>query len=91
MSDDELAGEQPTDWSPLLSAVRTIAQREGTDPTDLTPLQESIDADAVEALIDGADDSVTLTFTHLGHEVVVRGDGTVRVDSPNRQAAALEA
>lgn len=91
MSETELSDRETRDREPILSVVTTIAEREGTDPTSLAPLHESIDAGAVAAVLESADDSVTVEFTHLGYDVVVRGDGTVRVGSPPRREVTVEA
>ncbi|WP_121820099.1 HalOD1 output domain-containing protein [Halostella salina] len=80
MSSAKCARQAAQEGEPILGVVEAVAEREGTDPTQLPPLQETIDADAVATLLDGADDSVAVEFTYLGHTVVVRGDGTFSVD-----------
>lgn len=64
--------------------VEGVAEREGVDPLALTPpLADVIDPEAVASLVsersgEGTRDDVRLTFTYLGYEITVGGDG-VRV------------
>ena len=61
-----------------------VAEREGVDPLDLSlPLSGPIDPEAVASLVSGRSGGgtggeVRLTFTYLGYETTVGGDG-VRV------------
>lgn len=69
--------------SPSDRVVQTIADREGVDPTELPPLFESVDPDALDALLRRDDTAgAQVTFTHHGHEVTVRSDGRVSLSSP---------
>lgn len=60
---------------PLLDRVADVR---GTAVTDLPPLQESLDVDALVGLV-ASDFSGTCRFTYAGCEVVVAGDGSVEV------------
>lgn len=60
--------------------VSSTAQHTGTDPLALPPLYESVDADALERLLNTTSKSdVTVTFTYAGARLEVRNDGDVRV------------
>lgn len=64
--------------------VSAVAAARGRDPTDLDPLFEAIDPDALDGLYerDGfgrAQSSVRVEFTYCGCEVVVDVDGAVSV------------
>ncbi|MFP8958258.1 HalOD1 output domain-containing protein [Natrialbaceae archaeon A-CW3] len=73
--------------SPVFAVVSGIAEATGTDPLELPPLSNAIDPDALNTLV-AARPSTTLqqvTFQYAGYEVVVDGDGEVRItaDSDN--------
>ena len=51
------------------------ANREGVDAVDLPPINDVVDADALETL---AGDAVRVSFAYAGYEVVVDGDVRVR-------------
>lgn len=50
-----------------------VAAREGVEPTDLPPLFDSVDADALSTLLGGDTDSLTVEFTYCGYRVTVDG------------------
>jgi len=60
--------------------VDALASATDTEPRDVDPpLYETIDADALDAVVASAAD-VELSFEHDDHAVVVRADGSVTVD-----------
>ena len=59
--------------------VRHLADRRDEDPEDLPPLADVIDPIILEKLVESADESATVEFSYLDHDVAVRGDGTVRL------------
>lgn len=60
--------------------VEAIAEGAGTDPATMSPpLYSVVDLEALAALVDSPAD-VTVTFGYDGREVVVLGDGSIRVD-----------
>lgn len=65
-----------------VSIVSAVARREGVDPTELPVLYDVIDPSQLEALIESADDPISVEFDYCGYTVVVDGDGTVRIDDP---------
>lgn len=74
------------DWNgkerPSETVVRAVAATEDCDPLEVDPLQESIDTDALDALVtsdgDGAHD-VTVTFPYEGYGILVESSGLVEV------------
>ncbi|WP_254767713.1 HalOD1 output domain-containing protein [Salinilacihabitans rarus] len=67
----------------LWTVVEKVADRKGVDPVDLeSPLYETFDTDALQALLDSADPDgprVSVTFTYGGYAIQVDDSGTVRV------------
>lgn len=60
--------------------VEEVADREGTPPTDLPPLYDRVDPDALEMIVESADsDALTIEFTYDDCIVSVDGDGRVDV------------
>jgi hypothetical protein len=66
---------------PSLRVVRAVAAAEGVDPTDLPPLNDAVDVDALDRLAgaDGARPGVEVRFAYAGRSVRVRDD-TVTLD-----------
>jgi hypothetical protein len=64
--------------------VKRVASITGQDIDQVPPLYETIDPDALEALVDSTNASATslsIAFEYAGHHVTVTGDGTVHVGS----------
>lgn len=57
--------------------VKTVASETDTDALSLPPLAETLDPDALNALVDGLDDG-RVSFRYAGCDVAVESDGTVR-------------
>lgn len=72
--------------SPGRAVVEAVATAEGTDPTELDPLYEAVDGEALNRLFDhcggSADGSMVVSFSYHGWNLFVRSDGTVRVCDP---------
>lgn len=65
--------------SPTTGVAEAVAAETGRSPTELAPLQESVDADALDKLLGGSEDSrVQVSFTYEGLNVLVT-DTTVEV------------
>lgn len=65
---------------PSTTVVRSVAAAERVDPPNVPdPLYDSIDPDALDALVASTED-VTIEFSYLGYAVTVDGDGTVTVE-----------
>lgn len=73
-------GIDPTESSNgfWMNVVVAVADELGTDPTSLPPIQRSINPDILDRLHEG-ESPKRLWFEYHGHEVVVSGDGDVRV------------
>lgn len=64
----------------IYDVVNAVATRERVDPTDLPPLGETVDPDALSRLVDTrSDQSITVEFTYRGYDVTVRDGGRVAV------------
>lgn len=56
-----------------------IAREESTDVTDLKPLMDAVDTDALKSLLD-SDTDVSVTFEYLDYTVYLASDGNVEID-----------
>lgn len=65
------------DRPPSMKIVSAVADSEGADPTDIPPLYQVIDPDALDNLL--ADRSVTVSFEYFGYNVVFDRSGTVEL------------
>lgn len=68
---------------PSRAIPKRIATLEGVDLTELDPLYNAIDPDALDALVgaSGQNDSpLQIEFTYHGYDVAVTGDGTIHID-----------
>ncbi|PSQ15269.1 hypothetical protein BRD00_14940 [Halobacteriales archaeon QS_8_69_26] len=59
------------------TVVLALASVTGEDPLDMPPLHLAVDADVLDAHVDGHDRDATMAFEFHGHRVTVRGDGRV--------------
>lgn len=64
----------------VTSLIESIASVHDVEPTALPPLQETLDTDALVALLDstGADDP-TIEFVYAGCRVTVGGGGLIQI------------
>lgn len=70
----------PVHASTSLAVITAVANITGRDPSELEPLQESIDAEAVDALFAADGSSVSqLTFQYSGCEITVEPNDVVEV------------
>lgn len=60
----------------IQNIVTTVADAEGVDVTELPPLYDTIDPDALTKLTER---NVTVEFTYYGRQVVVHGDRRVEI------------
>ena len=75
------------DWTaipPSTAVIETVAVALDQEPTEITPLYDVIDPDALNTLIrssdpDSVDDELTVTFPIAGQSVTVHGRGTVTI------------
>jgi hypothetical protein len=73
------------DWettTPSQAVVEAIAIATNREPTDLEPLYDSVDPDALDGLFEGpaVPADLTLSFTHAGCEIVLRERGGLVVE-----------
>ena len=82
------------DWScidPSTAVIETVAAATGREPTSFGPLYESVDPDALDALVTAdkvpvGDPSLAVSFTFADQHVTVRASGEliVRTDELGR-------
>ncbi len=66
------------DGTPSVTVVNTVADVEGTSFTELPPLYEAVDPDALDAMCAG-DTSGRVTFEYHGYTVTVEANERVVV------------
>lgn len=59
--------------------IGTVATEVGVPPTELTPLYDRIDPDALDSL-SNCESVERVEFTYHGRRVVVHGDGRIAVE-----------
>lgn len=69
----------PSGVEPGVGIVEAVADVTGTEPMALPPLQQSIDVDAMNALLRTADDELVLSIAYADRVVVIDGGGTISV------------
>lgn len=73
--------------SRVATIVREVADRKGVDFTDLPPLYDEIDPEALETLADSLAESQRgeIRFTYCGYDVLIDSDGHVIVGNHSRR------
>ena len=66
---------------PAVRVAEAVAQAKGVDVLDLEPLFETIDSEALNALLVNADRDVEVAFEYEGYAVRIRGDGEISLDA----------
>lgn len=70
-----------------MAVVETVAKESGQDPTELAPIHEHIDTDALDALFstteEGVRENISLSFEYEGFEVAVEGRDDINIQ-PSR-------
>lgn len=70
------------DVSPSEKVIQEVAAKTGTDPLELPPLYETIDPDALDALVESSGESgLQVEFQYADRHVVVDGTGGVGVST----------
>jgi hypothetical protein len=59
--------------------VETIAAQTGRDPTELPPIYDAIDPDALSRFVESTDSTASIEFHYCGNEVTVSGSGAVDI------------
>jgi len=87
---------QETDWdddaqSPSMAIIDAVAAAEGVEPTELAPLSEEIDLEALDRLLlnSAPDTCGVLRLCVAGWNVFVSGNGRLKVCDPS-ETASLE-
>jgi hypothetical protein len=79
---------------PSVAVIEAVAAAECVAPTELDPLYEQINLDALDQFFASSEDtpdiSKSVRFSAVGWKVFVRGDGAIRVCDPEHQAASAE-
>lgn len=73
---------------PGTAAVAALSEVTDRHPTDMTPIQAALNADALEALLyphHAPDGDVRVTWTQDRHTVSVHTDGVVEVTPPSTE------
>ena len=79
-------GESP----PSIAVIRKVATLEGVDPTELPPLYDSIDPEALDSLLEkradhSTDEAVSIEFTYGEYSIVVDSTGAIDVTGTNAE------
>lgn len=67
---------------PVLGTVEAVMEATGRDATDMPPLQDFVDTDALEAILTGvspAGRATAVTFDYDGRRVRVDSDGRIDI------------
>ena len=70
------------DWSeitPSTGVIETIAVAANCEPTAIEPLYETLDPDALDAVIQSGAGGTTVQFVFAGYDVTVHSNGAVAV------------
>lgn len=74
--------EWPDDTELSIAAIEAVAAVSGRDPTEIEPLHESLDPDALDALFQSGRETTvdgTVSFSFADHRIVAHGDGELVV------------
>ena len=74
-----------------LAVIATLADVLNVDPVELPPLHDTVDTDALDALVrvrTGMDGDTHVTFTHAGHTITVHSYGMVAITLEQARTAA---
>lgn len=77
MNSTQMRHERPV----LLDVVERVADRTGTDVTELAPLARTVDPDLLDEFVetDAVRAETNLQFSYEGYEVTVHGDGRIAI------------
>ena len=82
---------QERERTPTVAIIEAVAAAEGVAPTELEPLYDEIDTDAVNRLLasdrNSSSSNICIQLSVSGWQVFVRNDGAIRVCDPNRPTA----
>jgi hypothetical protein len=69
-----------------MAVVATLSKLTGRCPTDLRPLHEAVDTDALDEVLRNAGDSngdLSITFSILGHTITVKAPDRITITEPS--------
>lgn len=70
----------PEDTSATLAVVTALSEVLDIAPTTLDPLQETLDAEALDTLLDGrGNGDVSVSFSAAEHAITANSDGTITI------------
>jgi len=82
MSTTQEVRREAGDIPPSQTIVERIASHEGVEHTELVPLYEAIDPEALDRLVETnrhEESALEIQFIYHGYEVTVNGDGVVHL------------
>lgn len=65
-----------------MAIVSSVSRLLDVDPLDLDPLQDTVDIDALNAVLDTADDDTSVSFQFEGYGIAVSTEGTIDLTPP---------
>lgn len=77
------------DTPPCMAVVSALSSVLDVCPTEMKPIGESIDTDALNGLL-GSVDGAEVSWTQAGHEVTVSSDGSVDVSPADDAQPSVE-
>ncbi|MBX0323138.1 hypothetical protein EGH21_08870 [Halomicroarcula sp. F13] len=81
-TDTYLTTFSPTDTAASIAVVAALTDVRHCSTTDLEPLYDGLDTDALDALVDGAGPSLEVRFSVDGFGVLVTSTGRIEVTPP---------
>lgn len=70
--------------SASVAVLQALGAIKHCDPTDIDPLYETVDPDALDTVVESASDELRVTLSIEGFEVVVTGDRRLEITPPSR-------
>jgi hypothetical protein len=81
-----------TEYTPSSAVIGILAEAMETDPTEFSPLYNSVDPDALDAIFrvgDPHNGDIEISFTHEGHTITVHSCGVIVVALPGHEVMTL--
>lgn len=72
---------------PSMAVIAALSEVLDVDPTQMAPLHESVDTDALDALLRGQRGDDSVTFTHMGRTITLYNSSVVAVGQAATDAA----
>gem|GEM_PF-4970470 len=71
---------------PSMAIVGAVAELSNRTETELPPLQQTIDAEALDRLLTGDQSSLTVSFRYADHTISASADGTFEIQPDTAHA-----